>query len=345
VYIGYAPGVGKTYAMLYEGRDLRRRGSDVVIGWVQTYDRPHMLEALGDLEVVPPRTITYRGTPVKEMDLEAVIKRRPQVALVDELAHTNVPGARNLKRYQDVLELHGSGIDVISTVNVQHLASLQHTIHLLAGVTVTETLPDWVLDAADEVEMIDQSPEALRKRVRRGFVQPRDQVERALDGFFRLDTLTALRELTLRRLADHNERRLQAYRRSLSTPPDETVLVCVPANDLAQLLVRRGVHLAERLGAKLVVLHITQPGSSRGHHEAMKALELARALGAEVQARSADNLPQAMIAYAQEIGATQIVLGEPASSWIRDRLHGSVVRDVLRRTRDVDIHVVRRPSG
>jgi two-component system sensor histidine kinase KdpD len=345
VYIGYAPGVGKTYAMLQEGRELRRRGSDVVIGWVQTYDRPHTLEALGDLEVVPPRPITYRGTSVNEMDLDAVITRRPQVALVDELAHTNVPGARNLKRYQDVLELQGCGIDVISTVNVQHLASLQHTIQLLAGVTVTETLPDWVLDAADEVEMIDQSPEALRRRVRHGNVQAREQVQRALDGFFRLDTLTALRELTVRRLAEYDERKFRAYKRGLSTASDETVLVCVPANEMALLLVRRGVHLADRLGAKLIVLHIAQPGRSRGHHEAMKALELARALGAEVQVRSATSPSDALLAYAQEVGATQIVLGEPASSWIRDRLRGSVVRDVLRRTRDVDIHVVRRPSG
>jgi two-component system sensor histidine kinase KdpD len=338
--------VGKTFAMLQEARELRRRGSDVVVGWVQTYDRPQTLEALGDLEFVAPRTITYRGTPINEMDLDAVLKRRPQVARVDELAHTNVPGARNLKRYQDVLELQGSGIDVISTVNVQHLASLQHTIQLLAGVTVTETLPDWVLDAADEVEMIDQSPEALRKRVRHGNVQPRDQVERALDGFFRLDNLTALRELTLRRLADHNERKLLAYQRSLAAPSAETVLVCVPAKDLAQLLVRRGVHLAERLGAKLVVLHIAQPGDSRGHHEAMKALELARALGAEVQTRSAENLPQAIVACAQEVGATQIVLGEPgSSSWVRELLRGSVVRDVLRRTRNVDVHLVRRPSA
>jgi two-component system sensor histidine kinase KdpD len=345
VYIGYAPGVGKTYAMLTEGRDLRRRGSDVVIGWVEAYDRPHTLEAIGDLEVVPPRTITYRGTRVKEMDVEAVINRRPQVALVDELAHTNVPGAKNLKRYQDVLELQASGIDVISTFNILHLAGLQHTVQLLAGVTVTETLPDWVLDAADEVEMIDQSPEALRKRVRRGNVQPRDQIERALDGFFRLDNLTALRELTLRRLADHDEHRLKTYSRGLSTPPDETVLVCIPANDMAQLLVRRGVHLAERLAAKLVVLHIAQPGYSRGHHEAMKALELARALGAQVETRSAARLPDAMIACAQEVGATQIVLGEPASSWIRELLHGSVVRDVLRHSRNVDVHVVRRPSA
>jgi two-component system sensor histidine kinase KdpD len=280
------------------------------------------------------------------MDLDAVIKRRPQVVLVDELAHTNVPGARNLKRYQDVLEIQGSGIDVISTLNIQHLASLQHTIRLLAGVTVTETLPDWVLDAADDVEMIDQTPETLQRRVRHGNVHSRDQIKNALDGFFRLDTLTALRELTLRRMADYEQRKLQAAGHGdLSRASDETVLVCVPANELAQLLVRRGVHLAERLGARLVVLHITQPGYSPGHQEAMKALELARALGAEVQTRSATRAPEAIVACAQEVGATQIVLGEPGGSWIKELLQSSVVRDVLRRTRNVDIHVVRRPSA
>jgi two-component system, OmpR family, sensor histidine kinase KdpD len=345
VYLGYAPGVGKTYAMLHEGRELRRRGSDVVIGWVETYARLHTAAAVGDLEVVPPRVVTYRGTPVKEMDLEAVIMRRPQVALIDELAHTNVPGSKNLKRYQDVLDLEASGIDVISTLNIQHLASLQHTIQLLAGVTVTETLPDWVLDGADEVEMIDQSPEALQQRLRHGNIQPRNQVKRALDGFFRLETLSALRELTLRRMAEHAERKLQTYQLgSLPAPSSETVLVCVPPNELAQLLVRRGVHLAQRLRARLVVLHIAQPGQSRGHHEAMKALELARALGAEVQSHAAPNVADAMITCAVATGATHLVLGEPTGSRLMELLRGSVVRDVVRGTRNVDVHIVHRPS-
>jgi two-component system, OmpR family, sensor histidine kinase KdpD len=345
VYLGYAPGVGKTYAMLQEGRDLRRRGTDVVIGWVETYDRPHTEDAVADLEVVAPRAITYRGTSIKEMDLEAVVARQPQVALVDELAHTNVPGARNLKRYQDVLELQASGINVISTLNIHHLASLQHTVQLLTGVTVTETLPDWVLDAADDVEMIDQLPEALQRRLRHGNIQPRDQIKRALDGFFRLDTLTALRELTLRRMLDHAERKQAAYDRgSAPSLSGETVLICVPANELAQVLVRRGVHLAEQLRARLVALHIVLPGQSAGHHEAMKALELARALGAEVETRSASDIPAAIVTCAGEVGATQIVLGEPVGSWIRELLRGSVVRDVLRHSRSVDVHVVRRPS-
>ena len=194
--------------MLNEGRRRSERGTDVVVGWVETYDRPHTVAAVGDLEIVPARAVHYRGQLLHEMDVDAVIARQPQVALVDELAHTNVPGSKHLKRYQDVLELREHGINVISTVNIQHLASLHDTVQLLAGVTVTETLPDWVLDAADELEMVDQSPEALRKRVRRGNMQPSGQVERALDGFFRIDTLTALRELTLRQKALHTQHKL-----------------------------------------------------------------------------------------------------------------------------------------
>src|ERR1700674_4407889 len=208
VYLGYAPGVGKTYAMLNEGRRRRERGTDVVVGWVQTYDRPHTVAAVGDLEVVRSRALEYRGQLLHEMDVDAVIARQPQVALVDELAHSNVPGSKHLKRYQDVLDLGEHGINVVTTVNVQHLASLHETVQLLVGVTVSEALPEWVLEAADELEMVDYQPEALRKRLRRGHVQPKAQVERALDGFFQLGNLTALRELTLRRKALHAQHKV-----------------------------------------------------------------------------------------------------------------------------------------
>jgi two-component system sensor histidine kinase KdpD len=353
VYLGYAPGVGKTYAMLQEGRRRRDRGTDVVVGWVQTYDRPYTVAAVGDLEIVPARAVEYRGQLLHEMDIDGVIARRPQVALVDELAHTNVPGSKHLKRYQDVLDLREYGINVISTVNVLHLSSLQDTIGLLAGVTVTETLPDWVLEAADELEMVDQTPEALRKRLRRGNVQPQEQVERALDGFFRIDTLTALRELTIRRMAVHAERKLQESRDvdgfSVPSLATETVLVCVLRGDEAQSLVRRGVHLADRLGGRLIVVHISEPGgglqpdASRGHQETVRALQLARALGAEVHTLVAKpNVSEALVRFATEVGASQIVLAESSHSWIRELIGGSIVGDVLRRTKDLDVHVVRR---
>jgi len=215
------------------------------------------------------------STEFQEGGENAVIARQPQVALVDELAHSNVPGSKHLKRYQDVLDLREHGINVISTVNIQHLASLHETVQVLAGVTVTETLPDWVLEAADELELVDYQPEALRKRLRRGHVQPKAQVERALDGFFRIDNLTALRELTLRRKALHTQHRLveRADVDGLSVPAlsAEAVLVCVLRGDEAQALVRRGVHLADRLRARLIVVHISEPSgglpadASRGH--------------------------------------------------------------------------------
>jgi two-component system, OmpR family, sensor histidine kinase KdpD len=353
VYLGYAPGVGKTYAMLHDGRRRRSRGTDVVVGWVHTYNRPHTLAAIDDLEIVPSRVVEYRGQLLQEMDIDAVIARRPQVALVDELAHTNVPGSKHIKRYEDVFDLRENGINVITTVNVQHLASLQDTVQLLAGVTVTETLPDWVLDAADELEMIDQSPDALRKRLRRGNVQPKEQVERALGGFFRIDTLTALRELTLRQMALHAERKPPESRDvdpfSVPGRSAETVLVGVLRGDEAQILVRRGVHLADRLRGRLLVLHISQPGSSfqadtsGGHQETVKALQLARALGAEVHTVVAySSVSDTLVRFASDVRASQIVLGESAHSWWRELIGGSIVRDVLRRTRDVDIHIVRR---
>jgi len=353
VYLGYAPGVGKTYAMLHEGHRRRDRGTDVVVGWVQTYGRPHTDAAIGDLEIVPSKAMGYRGQVLHEMDVDAVIARQPQVALVDELAHSNVPGSKHLKRYQDVLDLREHGINVISTVNIQHLASLHSTVQLLAGVTVNETLPDWVLDSADELEMVDQPPEALRKRLRRGNVQPKEQVERALDGFFRIDTLTALRELTLRRMAVHNQHERQDGRDldgfPAPTPSTETVLVCVLRGDEAQILVRRGVHLADRLRARLIVLHITEPGgglqadATRGRQETVKALQLARALGAEVHTMIAySNVSETLVNFASEVGASQIVLGERTDSWLQELMNGSILRDVLRQTKDVDVHIVRR---
>jgi len=354
VYLGYAPGVGKTYAMLQEARRRRDRGTDVVVGWVETYDRPHTIDAIGELELVPPRGVEYRGQVLHEMDVEAVIARQPQVALVDELAHTNVPGSRHLKRYHDVLDLCEHGINVISTVNIQHLASLHDTVQLLTGVNVTETLPDWVLEAADELEMVDQTPEALRKRVRRGNVQPRAQIERALDGFFRIDTLTALRELTLRQKAMHTRRKLQESGEldglsAAASASNETVLVCVLRGDEAQALVRRGVHLADSVQGRLIVLQISEPGgglqadASRGHQETTRALQLARALGAEVQTLVAyTNVSDMLVGFASDVGASQIVLGESTSSWLRGLIGPSIVRNVLRRTKDVDVHIVRR---
>ncbi|SRR5581483_6174362 len=352
VYLGYAPGVGKTYAMLNEGRRRRSRGTDVVIGWVETYERPLTMAAVGDLEVVARKKIDYRGVVVEEMDVDAIIARRPQVALVDELAHTNVPGSRNEKRYQDVLDLRDAGISVISTVNVQHIESLHDTVERITGIPVRETVPDWVIDQADELEMIDQSPEALQKRMLHGNIYPQQRVTDALNNFFRKGNLAALRELTLRRMAEHTDDKLRQYMRMKGIDEPwhckETVLVCVPPTEQAEQLVRRGFHLAERLQARLVTLYVAQPGRSlsqersRGYQEAQKALHLAAELGAEVVTKQGVKVAEALVSYAKEISATQIVMGESTRGRLRELLEGSIIREVLRRTEDVDVHIVQR---
>ncbi len=344
VYLGYAPGVGKTFEMLRDAHRYRARGADVVIGWVETYDRRQTIQALGELESIAPRVLMRRGVAVPELDVEAIVARRPQITLVDELAHANVAGSRNARRYQDARELVAAGISVMSTLNIQQLASLQDTLRVVTGATVSETLPEWVLDGADELEMVDASPELVRKRLRRGNVLPPQQVQQALDGYFQIDTLLALRELTLQRVAAH-----VAHDGGPDTAAESssagTILVGLPATNQAQAVLMRGIHLAERLHARLVVLHVTPTaggsGPVRGYQAVAKALQLARALGAEVHTRSARDVAQTLVTFAGEVGARQLVLGErsPRRWWEVSRR--STLSAVLRHVHDVDVEVVR----
>jgi two-component system, OmpR family, sensor histidine kinase KdpD len=344
--------VGKTFAMLEDGRRRTAAGSDVVIGWVETYDRPATREAIGDLEIVPPRVIEHRGVLVPEMDVDAVLGRHPQVALVDELAHTNVPGSKHTKRYQDVVELQEHGINVISTLNIQHLASLNDTVTLLTGAPVRETLPDWIVDGADELKLVDQSPEALLRRLRRGNVYPAGQTSEALAHFFRLDNLTTLRELTLRRIAQHvsmhSEEGSSLLGAEANSPGRDVVLISISASEQAQELVRRGAQLADRLDGTALVLHVAEPGgnpsaeASRGHQEATRALQLARSLGADVSTIPSTDVAGTILRVASERSVTQIVLGEGRDTWTRRLLGQSVVRDVARHAANVDIHIVER---
>ncbi|HLG72965.1 MAG TPA: universal stress protein [Chloroflexota bacterium] len=355
IYLGYAPGVGKTYAMLHEGRRRKERGTDVVVGYVETYDRPLTKEAIGDLEILSRKQVPYRGVVVEEMDVDAILARRPQVVLIDELAHTNVPGSKHEKRYQDVLEVRDAGINVITTVNIQHLESLKDTVERVTGIHVRESLPDWVLDGADEVELIDQTPEALQKRMLHGNIYPKSRIDDALQHFFRKGNLTALRELALRRVAEKADDQLQQYMRGHGIDEPwhctERVLVCVPPTSQAQQLVRRGFRLAERLRGELTVLHISQgrkkldPKVSQAHQEVQKALQLAQELGAEVVSIESDEIADALVSYANEHNVTQIVMGESTKSWFQELLHGSIVRQVLARSKDVDVHIVQRAES
>src|SRR5690242_18133569 len=252
IYVGMAAGVGKTFAMLNEGRRRASRGTDVVVGYVETHKRPLTEEQIGDLEVIPRKTITYRGISLEEMDVDAILARHPQVALVDELAHTNVPGSRNEKRYQDVEELLDAGINVISTLNIQHLEGLNDLVEAITGVRQRETLPDRVLDEADEVELVDISPEALRSRLRHGNVYPPERARRALDNYFSPSNLTALRELALRRIAEKTSEQLEALmgesEEAENTPwkatATERVMVAFDERPHAKQLIRDGWRLA-----------------------------------------------------------------------------------------------------
>src|SRR5512135_1397772 len=264
VYLGSAAGAGKTYTMLNEGHRRESRGTDVVVGYVETHGRPQTQAQLGDLEIVPRKKVTYRGVTLEEMDTEAVIARYPKVALIDELAHTNVPGSQHVKRYQDVEEILDAGIDVVTTLNIQHLESLNDLVASITGVRVRETLPDWILDQADEVELIDISPYALRQRMKHGNIYPPERIDAALHHFFREGNLTALREIALRRTAEKTEAQLQRYMtdHGIGELPSagERVLVGFDHRPQSRQVLRDAWRLAHGLQAELIAISIQPQG-------------------------------------------------------------------------------------
>lgn len=344
VYLGAAPGVGKTYAMLNEGRRRKERGTDVVIGYVETYGRPLTVQAAEGLETVPRRTVEYRGTTLEEMDVDAIIARRPQVALVDELAHTNAPGSKYEKRWQDVAEIRDAGIAVISTLNVQHLESLKERVEQITGIPVRETVPDRVVDEADDVELIDIAPEALRRRMRHGNIYPLERIETALNNFFRPGNLAALREMALRRTMEEVDDQLHAYMQEHGLngwTVDERILVYIDARPISATLLRRGWHMASRFKAPLTAGCLRPAGMAGAEQETLERhLKLARDLGAEVQELAGDDATDAIVAFAAEHRITQIVIGRERQSRWTELLRGSLVQQLLRRLPDVDVHVV-----
>ena len=365
VYLGSVAGSGKTYAMLQEGQRRKSRGTDVVIGYVETHHRPQTEAQLAGLEIIPRAQVEYRGVTLEEMDAAAVIARHPQVALVDELAHTNVPGSKHRKRYQDIEDILRAGIDVITTLNVQHLESLNDRVADITGVRVRETIPDRVLDRADEVELIDIAPRALQQRMRHGNIYPPERIDAALENFFREGNLTALRELALRRTAEKTESQLRQYMTEHditdSWTTGERVLVGFDYRPQSRQIIRDALRLAQGLHADLLAVCIELEGSSRflrkitgllrygsgasrrREENAQKINEyalFAEDLGAEVIRIKSNDIAQGLAQVARERGVTQIVVGQPTRQRWEEILYGSVVNRLLRMSESIDIHVV-----
>jgi two-component system sensor histidine kinase KdpD len=352
IYLGAAAGVGKTYAMLNEGQRRRARGADVVIGFVECHGRQRTQDCIDGLEVVPCAVVEYRGSRLEEMDLDAVLRRQPKIALIDELAHTNVPGSGpHEKRWQDVLDILGAGIDVITTVNVQHLESIADEVEHMTGVKVRERVPDWVVRKANQIELVDSSPEALRRRMLHGNIYPKDRVAQALTHFFRTENLIALRELALRFLADETDEELrehlQRHESQAVWETAERIMVAVTAARGSDVLVRRAARIAARVKAGLEVVHVlggdASVGGDRRPIEAMK--ELAADVGARWYEIQDDDPARAIARFAREHQITQIVIGSSQRSrWQQLTGGGSNVMRVIREAGafGIDVHVIAR---
>ncbi len=345
ILLGMAAGVGKTYRMLQEGRQAGDDGRDVVIGYLEPHERPETAAQADGLEVVPRLRALHGGLDLNEMDVDAVIQRAPEVALVDELAHTNAPGMRNEKRYQDIEEILDAGIDVISTVNVQHLESLNDAIAELTDVRVRETFPDHVLEDADEVVLVDLTPQALQERLRAGKVYPKERAEVALQNFFRTEPLSALRELALREVAeDVGHRRQSNVLDPLSQQAvAERVLALVEPQPKSQRIMRRAWRSAERLGAQLDAIWVRKPGQELNEEQrvALAALRrLAVVLGAHFLEEEGDDLVATVRRVVYERGTTYVVVGTPDESRRREILRGSLLSALVRELPGVDIRVV-----
>lgn len=351
VYLGAAAGVGKTYAMLGEGHRRRDRGADVVVGFVEPHGRRLTENLVAGFEVVPRKVVDYRGCLMEEMDTGAVLLRRPRVALVDELAHTNVPGSgRHEKRWQDVLEILAAGIDVITTVNIQHLESIADDVEDMTGARVRERVPDWVVRRANQIELVDSSPEQLRRRMVHGNIYPPERVEQALTHFFRTDNLIALRELALRFLADETEEELlehlRRHRAQGMWETTERIMVAVTGASGDDALVRRAARIAARFRADIDVLHVVSAdGMAADRRSVGKLADLAADVGARWREVDDEDPARAIVRFAQEHRITQIVIGASRRSrWRQLAAGGSNVTRIIKAAGDtgIDVHVIAR---
>ena len=346
LFLGYAPGVGKTYAMLSETIRRSSRGEDAVIGVVETHGRKSIAELAAKLEIVPRKKINYKGTVFEEMDVDAILARKPAVVLVDELAHTNIPGSKHRKRYEDVLELLDATIDVISTVNIQHIESIAPTVRAITGVSVRETVPDWVLQLSEETVMVDLTPEALQNRMRRGDIYGKEKVEQALKNFFRRGNLIALRELALRQVAEQVDRSLWSYMDEKEIRENwnvrERIAVCISSNPRAQFLVARAARMARRMDAELYALHVDvhQDGDPQAERSLAANLQFAESLGAKPVRLTGDNVADAAAQFVREKHVTQVILGRSAVEGWRKLLYMNAINRFLKEAPAVDVHIV-----
>jgi len=350
IYIGAAAGVGKTYMMLNDAhRMMHQQGIDIVIGLVEPHGREETKARIRDLEIVPLKVIPYRGVELKEMDVDAIIKRHPHTVVVDELAHTNVPGSKNRKRYEDVLELLDAGINVMTAVNIQHIETLNDAVNRSANTVIRETVPDSLLKRADEVVNVDVTVNELRSRLRQGKIYPPEKVEQALANFFRIGNLNLLRELALRTTAEQVSSREAAYRRTQGLEQAQTpekVMVCLSTRPGTERLLRVGARMAGRLSTNWYAVYVTRPEDDKGHGdpEAWHRLEeyqrMARDLGAQVVNLVDKNVSDALIRFAQQESISHVVFGQSARSRWDILLRGSVLNRFLADLRDVTVQVV-----
>ncbi len=358
IYLGYAAGVGKTFQMLEEAQELRRTAVDVVIGYFEPHGRRETIAKTDGLEMIPRRQITYRGTTFEEMDTAAILKRNPRICLVDELAHTNVPGSERTKRWEDVRILLDAGIDVHSTLNIQHLESLNDQIFQLTGVRVRETIPDWVVDEADELVLVDLTPRALQHRLERGVIYPPEKAREAIENFFVEQNLSSLRELSLRqaahevegKLAEASSAAVSCAEPAVADARRECVLICMDEKPATAMLIRRGKRVANYLHGDCVAVFVLPngdwgriPASSR---EAMeKHLNFARNLRIETHILNGKDIPETLIEFARSRQATQIFMGRGTSKGVIPLLLGTTVHRVVRQARDMQITIVADPKG
>ena len=346
LFLGYAPGVGKTYSMLSEGIRRYSRGENVVIGVVESHGRPATAELAARLPQVPRKQLVYKGTTFDEMDVDAVLQLHPEIALVDELAHTNIEGSKHRKRYEDVIELLDAEIDVISTMNVQHIESVTPMVGRITGVVVRETVPDWVLQRVDEIVLSDLTPEALQARMKRGDIYPLDRSDRALANFFRPGNLIALRELALKQVGAVVDRSLERWMEKEHienrTPISERIAVCISSNPIAQYLIARTARMAERIGAEFYVVYVDigRDDSPEYQRTLAENIRFAENLGAKIVKTRGKKVATEVAKVVREKNITQVVFGRSALTGWRKVLYLSAIHDFLRDAPPVDVHIV-----